>query len=385
MDANTEFGKKSLHALKLAKHPFKVRLFQQLLKLAGWVQDIPNKVTPPPFRLLQIGSAFWQSRALYVATRLQIAETLGDTRKTTAELAQTLNLHEDHLYRLLRMLASSGIFHETAPRTFANSQASHYLRADRPDNIRAMILMHNSPAMTRPWTEALEDCIRTGDIPFKQVHSTDLFSYMDQHPDFDQLFAQAMDAVENLTGDDFLHDFDWNNVRRIIDVGGSTGHKTLTILKANPHLHAVVFDRPQVITGAQASWQGKVPASVLARVEFQPGDMFASIPAARADDDLYMLFAIFHMLNDVDGKRLLAKLRQACGTCKPWVLIGDAVMADKQADSSTTAFDMQMLIGTTGRERTLREWQALLAGSGFTLVEVMDIRTFAKFLVLRRE
>jgi C-methyltransferase len=67
------------------------------------------------------------------------------------------------------------------------------------------------------------------------------------------------------------------------------------------------------------------------------------------------------------------------------VLIADAVLAESGADSTLASFDMQMLIGTAGRERTLSEWQQLLAGSGFTLVNVLDVRTFAKFLVLRRE
>lgn len=371
--------------MKLAAHPFKVWFFHKLLMLAGRIQAFPTQMTPPPFHLLQMGSAFWQSRALYVATRLQIAEALGDVQKTTDELAQTLNLHADHLYRLLRMLAAYGVFQETAPRTFANSKASHYLRTDRPDNIRALILLHNSPEMTQPWLEALEDSIRSGSVPFQQTHGTELFSYLDQHSDFDQLFTQAMASVENLTGDDFLHDFNWRAFRRIIDVGGSNGRKTLTILKANPHLRAVVFDRPQVIAEAQADWQGKVPDSVLARVAFQPGDMFASIPAAQADDDLFMLFAMFHGLNDSDGQRLLANLRQACGTYKPWVLIGDIVMAEVQADSAMASFDMQMLIGTAGRERTQEEWQTLLADSGFKLAAVLKARTFARFLVLQRE
>ncbi len=101
----------------LSTHPIKVWLYQRLLALAARIQGIPAKVTPPPFRLLQIGSAFWQSRALYVATRLQVAEALGDTQKSTQELADTLGLHEDHLYRLLRLV---GIH-----RHFPRNRAAH--------------------------------------------------------------------------------------------------------------------------------------------------------------------------------------------------------------------------------------------------------------------
>lgn len=369
----------------LSTHPIKVWLYQRLLALAARIQGIPAKVTPPPFRLLQIGSAFWQSRALYVATRLQVAEALGDTQKSTQALADTLGLHEDHLYRLLRLLASLGIFHETAPRTFVNSPASHYLREDNPANIRAMILMHNSPEMIRPWLEPLEDCIRSGDIPFKQTHGADLFSYMDAHPAFDRLFAQAMDSVENLTGTAFLDDFNWGAFQRVIDVGGSRGHKALTILKAHPHLRAIVFDRPPVIAEASTAWQGKVAADVLERVAFQAGDMLESIPVADSDEDLYVFSAIYHCFNDTDSQRILLNLKHACGEKKPWVLIADAVLAETQADSTLAAIDMQMLMGTQGRERTLDEWQQLLVGSGFALVNVLDVRAFAKFLVLRRE
>lgn len=36
-----------------------VRRFAKAMKFAAWLQSIPNKLTPPPFRLMQIGSAFW--------------------------------------------------------------------------------------------------------------------------------------------------------------------------------------------------------------------------------------------------------------------------------------------------------------------------------------
>ncbi|NOT84180.1 MAG: hypothetical protein HOP02_05205 [Methylococcaceae bacterium] len=185
---------------KLATNTFRVKFFNKLMGFASVLQNIPAKITPPPFRLMQIGSLFWQSRALYVATKLELADVLGDTEKSTSEISKALQLHEDHLYRLMRMLASQGIFGETAPRVFKNSKTSAYLRQDNPKNVRAMILMHNSPEMTKPWMEALEESIRDGGVPFAKVHGVDMFSYMDRHQDFDLLFSQAMDSVENLTG-----------------------------------------------------------------------------------------------------------------------------------------------------------------------------------------
>jgi len=368
---------------KLATNTFRVKLFNKLMSFASALQNIPAKITPPPFRLMQIGSLFWQSRALYVATKLGLADVIGDAEKNTVEIATALQLHEDHLYRLMRMLGSLGIFDETSPRVFKNSKTSAYLRVDNPKNVRAMILMHNSPEMTKPWMESLEECIRDGGVPFAKINGIDLFGYMDKNKNFDLLFSQAMDTVENLTGNLFLEDFNWGRFDRIIDVGGSKGSKTISILKSYPNLKAVVFDRPQIIEAAKTHWSGKIAADVLARINFQRGNMFENLPVAESDNDLYVFFAIFHGLNDEECTKVLNNLKSAIGTKKSYVLIGDAVAEEMHIDPTVAAFDMQMLIGTTGRERTLREWGRLLENAGFKIVEVMNVRTFAKFIVVK--
>lgn len=367
---------------KLATNTFRVKFFNKLMGFASALQNIPAKVTPPPFRLMQIGSLFWQSRALYVATKLELADVLGDTEKTTQEIATVLQLHEDHLYRLMRMLGSMGVFDETAPRAFKNSKTSAFLRQDNPKNVRAMILMHNSPEMTKPWMEALEESIRDGGVPFAKVHGVDLFSYMDQHQDFDLLFSQAMDSVENLTGNVYLEDFNWGQFDRIIDVGGSKGSKTLSILKPHPTLKAIVFDRPQIIEAAKIYWQGKIAADILARIDFKGGNMFESLPTA-SDNDLFVLSAIFHCLSDEECTTVLNNLKKAIGNTHSSVLFADAVAEETHINPTIATFDMQMLIGTTGRERTQSEWKRLLENAGFEIVEIMDVRTFAKFIIAK--
>jgi hypothetical protein len=369
--------------MKLAINTFKINLFNKLMNFASAIQAIPAKITPPPFRLMQIGSLFWQSRALYVATKLGLADVIGDTEKTTAEIAKQLQLHEEHLYRLMRMLDSMGIFDETAPRVFKNSKTSAFLRSDNPKNMRAMILMHNSAEMTKPWMDPLEDSIRDGGVPFAKVHGVDLFAYMDQNKHFDLLFSQAMDTVENLTGNLFLEDFNWGAFERIIDVGGSKGSKSISILKSFPKLKAVVFDRPQVIDAAKTYWHEKVPGELLARIDFQSGDMFESLPIAVSDKDLFVFFAIFHGLNDEESRKVLINLRISIGTKNPLILIVDSVAEEIHINPTIAAFDMQMLIGTKGRERTLNEWKILLDNSELDIVDVMNGRTFAKFIVAK--
>lgn len=368
---------------KLSTNTFKVKVFNQLIRLALAIQNIPAKMTPPPFRLMQIGSMFWQSRALYVATKLGLPDAIGDTTKSTLEIADHLQLHEDHLYRLMRMLAAMGIFEETLPRVFKNSATSAYLRVDHPQNVRAIILMHNSPEMSKPWMESLEGSIQDGSVPFDKAHGLDLFSYMDQNENFDLLFSQAMDVVESLTGDLVLEDFNWGAFERIIDVGGSKGSKSISILKNHPNLTAVIFDRPQIIEAAKLHWQGKIADEVLARMTFWSGDMFESLPSAVSDSDLYVFFAIFHALSDAQCLQVLVNLKRAIGNKNPYILFGDAVAAEMHIDATLATFDMQMLMGTPGRERTQSEWQRLFASAGFSILEIMDVRTFAKFIIVK--
>jgi hypothetical protein len=367
----------------LQRNGFKVKMFQAAMRVANWLAALPNRVTPPPFRLIQMGSAYWQSRALYVAAELGVADALGDGEKSSSELAAELGAQEGHLYRLLRMLASLGVFCESGERRFSNSKLSACLRRDHPQSVRAMILMHNSLEMSRPWFESLGPAIRSGDTPFVLSHGEELFAYMDSHPAFDALFTEAMEAVEGLTGTDYLQDFDWGRFDRLIDVGGSNGKKSIAILQQQPQLRALVFDRPQVVAGAADYWRSKVTPQLMQRLEFDGGDMLQAIPPAESDNDLYLFVAVFHSMDDETAGQVLANLRTACNGYQPTIVIADMVAAAQNIDPTTASFDMQMLMGTRGRERTLVEWQALLQGSGFELREVVAVRTFARLLVVQ--
>jgi precorrin-6B methylase 2 len=368
----------------IVKNKLPIKLFKIAMKFGNWLQQLPNKVTPPPFRLIQIGSAFWQSCALYVGTKLGLADEIGDSKKSTLELAEALKLNEDHLYRLMRMLSSMGIFTEISPRVFKNSRISEYLRKNNPNSVRSMVLMHNSPEMTKPWTDFLEPSIQDGGIPFEKANGTDLFEYMNQNQAFDKLFSTAMDSVENVAGSQFLEDFNWGLFNRIIDVGGSNGAKSFAILKMYPNLQAVVFDRPQVIELAKRNWEShENNSNVLARMKFIGGDMLTSIPEAESNDDVYLFIAIFHGFGDSECQKILTNLKTAIGNKSVYIVIADAVAPEMNIDLITASLDMQMLMGTKGRERTLTEWNNLFNDTGFKIESVMDIRTFAKYIVVR--
>lgn len=369
--------------MSLQKHKVATRLFALLAKIAGWLQNLPNNVTPPPFRLLQIGSAFWQSRVLYVAVRLDIASALGDNTLTAAEIATSVSANPDAIHRLMRFLVAMGIFEQVAPQHFRNNKLSTCLREDNPHNVRTMILMHNSREMSLPWYEQLEAGVTTGNVPFKLAHQEELFSYMDSHPDFTTLFNQAMDSVEALSGDSFATDFAWQRFERIFDLGGGVGSKSVTILQHHPQLRAHVIDSEQVIRHAKDYWQNRLDKTMLQRLTFSAGDVLAAVPPATSDKDIYFLSAVLHGFDDATCIKALRNIAQASAGSGARIAIMELVIDADRPDALNTAFDMQMLMGTRGRERTLDEWQTLFTRSGIQLKEVVNLRSFGKILVVQ--
>lgn len=369
--------------MTLQKNTGAVRRFAKLARFGTWLQNIPNKIVPPPFRLMQISASYWQSRALYVAARLDVATLLGDSELTAEEIASRLHTQPDATYRLLRMLAAMGIFEEVSPQMFRNNKLSNCLREGYPQSVRAMILMHNSPEISRPWYEMLERAVREGGIPFEQAHGQRLYAYLDMHAEFDALFANAMDTVEALTGDSFITDFDWSRFERIIDVGGSKGAKSLAILKRHPHLKALVADREQVISGAAQFWQQQGEDAVLQRMSYEACDVLQSVPKAKSDKDIYLLSAVLHGFDDDTCITALRNLAEAAAGAGATIALMEMVMPDSQPDAAMASFDMQMFVNSRGRERTLSEWQRVFDKSGLQLQEVVGLQSFGKILVLR--
>ncbi|MEX8520370.1 MAG: methyltransferase [Leptothrix sp. (in: b-proteobacteria)] len=370
--------------MSLQRQGWQAKVFKWAAALAEFLQRLPNGLAPPPFRLLQIGSAFWQSRALYVAARLDLATTLGDEQLTVAELATRVGADPDALHRLLRLLSACGIFAIDRTGHLANNRLSQPLRADRPGGVRHMVLMHNSPEMSQPWFETLEQGIRSGQVPFDLCHGEELYAHMDRHAPFNALFAQAMDEVDALSGDSFATAFDWRQFDRLIDLGGSQGAKAAAILRRHRHLRAVVVDRPTVIAEARAHWARQGDAACRDRIEFATGDLLqGAFPLSTGVRDAYLLCAVLHGFDDASCEQLLRPLAQHVRASGARIVVLELVLAEHPADLTGASFDMQMFMGTRGRERTLPEWQALFERSGLRLTETVALASFASMLVLQ--
>jgi len=369
--------------MSLQKRKIAVRLHAAAVSAALRGAAFLQGLVPPQFRLIQLGTAFWQSRALHTAATLDIASTLADDEYTIDRLALQVSADTENLYRLMRFLAAVGVFEETAPREFRNNGTSRYLRTDEPANVRAMVLMHNSCTMSRPWHEHFHSSVVAGGVPFETCHSKELVHYMDDEPAFDTLFADAMDSVEGLLGTSYATDFDWSQFDRVFDLGGSKGGKMITLLEHHAHLSAVVIDRPAIIESAATHWRSRGKQHLLSRVRFECADILSSMPAASSNRDVYFLSAVLHGMDDASCWRLLTNLADASTRAGARIVLMESVAAEVGASLPSAQVDVQLMMATRGRVRTLGEWRRLIERARLELEEIVLAPPSYSLLVLR--
>src|SRR6201987_1291334 len=144
-------------------------------------------------------SARWVADMIGVAAELQLADFINTGAKTAEEIAKTKGLHVTSLYRLLRALASYGIFAEQEDGTFAQTPRSDALRKDVSHSAWGGAQLTTRPWSVRAWME-LGHCIRAGTPAFEHVHGMQVFDYFNRHPKELELFAGAMRSFSVTAG-----------------------------------------------------------------------------------------------------------------------------------------------------------------------------------------
>jgi hypothetical protein len=318
--------------------------------------------TPPALALLQQALGFFISRAICVVARLGIADLLKDGPLDTETLAAAAGVHAPSLYRVLRTLASVGIFAEGDDGRFGLTPRAEPLRSDAPDSIRAYILLLDEEWYSGP-ADHLLHCVQTGRPAFERVHGADFFTFLARDPGATAVFDAAMTSRSVQENDAIASAYDFSGLGTVVDVGGGHGSLLAAILRANPGLRGVLFDRPQVV--AEAGHQLEA-AGLGGRCEVVAGDFFESVPAG---GDAYILKRVLH---DWDDERAGAILR-TCHRAMPEqgrLLVIELVLPPGNEPSLGKLFDLLMLVDLGGRERTKADFQTLLAGAGFELTAV---------------
>ena len=321
-----------------------------------------TEATPPAFALLQQALGFWISRAICVVARLGIADLLKDGPLDTPTLADAVGVHAGSLYRVMRMLASVGIFVERTEGRFGLTPQAEPLRRDAPDSIRDYILLVGEEWYSRT-SDHLLDSVQTGRPAFERIHGVDFFTFLARDPAAAAVFGAAMTSRSAQENDAIVAVCDFSGLGTIIDVGGGHGSLLAALLRANPGLRGVLFDQPHAVAKARHQLEA---AGLGGRCDSIAGDFFVSVPAG---GDAYILKRVIH---DWDDERAAAILRN-CHRAMPGhgrLLVIELVLPPGNEPSLGKLFDLLMLVDLGGRERTEADYRTLLAGAGFELTAV---------------
>ncbi|HEV2690151.1 MAG TPA: methyltransferase [Bryobacteraceae bacterium] len=288
-----------------------------------------------PNTVLDLIDAFRRSKTMFAAVELGIFD--GQRPPDCKELG-----------RLLDACVSLGLLEKRGDDYVNTPEAEKYLRSDSPDTLTGYVRYSNE-ALYPMWGH-LEDAVRQGTHRWKQTFDLDgpIFSHFFRSEDAMREFQKGMHGFGQLSSPAVVAAFDLRRFRRLVDLGGGTGHLAEAARQQYPHLETAVFDLPAVAR--------MVPGVI-------PGDFFTDpLPAA----DLYSLGRILHDWSEEKIRKLLARIYAALPAG------GGLLIGEKLLDPHYVSAHMQslnMLVVTEGRERSADEYTGLLRAAGFSLIE----------------
>ena len=317
----------------------------------------------PRDRLRQMLPDIRVIQMIYVAAKLNIADLLSEGPVTVEELANTCNAHAPTLYRLLRALASLGIFTEVEPMKFGLTELAELLRSDVPESMQTKALWLGEPWRWRPFGELLYS-VQTGQPAFNHVFGQNIFDYLLAKPDAAAIFNQTMTEGTNIQGTAVADLYDFSHASMVIDIGGGHGSLLAAILKHYPLSQGTIFDHPAVLEDADSllSTEG-----VLERCKLVGGDFFEELPKG---GDIYILK---HIIHDWDDERALSILRNCHAAMEKQasLLIIEWVIPPGNDRHHGKILDIEMLTLFGSQERTEAEYHKLLSMAGFKIKSIL--------------
>lgn len=319
---------------------------------------------PPEAQVIQHLMNAFVTQAIYSAASLGLADIVADGPKTTTELAAKSGADERSIYRLLRSLASIGVFAETGEQTFANTAMSETLRSDSPTSTRAMALFMGDQAHWHVIGDLLYS-VQTGKPAWEHVHGVPCFPYIfEKNLALGSIFNQAMTSISHSQVAAVLAAYDFSRIGTLADIAGGRGHLLASVLQKYPSMKGILFDMGVVLAGAPELLSSY---GVEDRVETIEGDFFSEIPVVA---DAYILKHIIHDWYDDGCEKILGCIRRSMPD-HARVLIVDSVIPPGNDPHPGKILDLEMLIAPGGIERTAGEFETLLKNSGFRLDRII--------------
>lgn len=323
---------------------------------------------------------FMDAQVLMTAEALGIFEALDDRPRTAAEVAAHAGLPEDSAARLLGTLCALGAVERRPPAHFVNGpEAAEQLVGGKPGYIGAL-LRHVREDLYPLWGH-LAAALREGKPQWERAFGRE--SRQERtHTDPAALraFHEGMRPITaGAAAELAAYAPELGALRRVVDIGGSSGAFLIELARAFPGLGGIVYDLPLVGPIAERHLRD---AGLGGRLEFRAGDFFCDPLPAGAD--AYSLGFILHDWNTESGSLLLRKVADAAAP-GALLIIGEYLLNDDRTGPLWVArSDLNMLVAARGRERTAGEYIEWMREFGFEYERTYLTSKGKNFLIARR-
>jgi acetylserotonin N-methyltransferase len=293
-------------------------------------------VTDPRI-VLDLIEAFRRSKTMFAALEMGVFEGKREGKE---------------IGRLLEACGALGLLEKRGEEWVNTAVSEEYLRKDSPRTLSGYIEYSNM-ALYPMWGH-LEDAVREGSHRWQQTFGFEggIFSSFFKSDESRDRFLMGMHGFGQLSSPAVAHAFDLSGFKKLVDLGGASGHLAMAAVEAHPGLEAAVFDLPPAIEFAGRFVSGT-------NVELIAGDFFSD-PLPPAD-----LYALGRILHDWSIDKIERLLRRVYDALPPG---GGLLVAEKLLGPTHVSAHMQslsMLVCTEGRERSLEEYRELLEAAGF--------------------
>lgn len=316
----------------------------------------------PSTQMMQMITGFWTSCCIYNAAKLNVADLLHKEAMSSDQLAEATHTNASSLYRMMRALASVGIFSENEKGEFSNTTLSETLRSDQPGSMKAMAIAQlgdHYPA----WGNLLYS-LKTGNTAFEKVEGMNVWKYYETHPEEGLNFMKAMTGSTNAAIQNVIPNYDFSSANTIVDIGGGNGAFLMAVLDKAPQAKGIVFDEEYVVDETIKKIEEH---GFSKKCSVSAGNFFEAVTAGA---DLYLMKHVLHDWNDEQSEQILKNCSKAMHENSK-ILVIEAVIPTGNTGHPGKFMDINMMAMTGGKERTEAEYASLFANSGLKLERVI--------------
>ncbi len=334
-----------------------VRIARAFDSFRRTLRRVERKLAPPSVCILDAMTSAWVAQGVYTVTKFGVADALRDGPLTAETIAARVGVHADALNRLLRALASHGIFASRRDGRYALTPLSESLLPDAPNSARGMVLFWGDPMHWEHWGQ-LSYSVQTGQSAIEKLRGKPAFDWLPEVPELGAVFNEGMTSMSTMETPTVVAAYDFSRFDVVVDVGGGHGMLLSAVLQKCPKARGILFDFESVVEGAPAVLRA---ARVHDRCEMIGGSFFESVPSG---GDAYILKHIIHDWDDGDALHILRNVRAAMKPDASLLLV-EMVVPDDEREHMAKMLDLEMLVSLAGRERTEAQYAELLRQAGF--------------------